>query len=156
MRIYLLPLVIVMFLASCNEKPVTIDDPRNHPERYRKVDTATTVKMQEVLKQDVYLNDLDPNAGMDIQPKTITMFYYTEQDSTETIYEYVVDQKLDGQDYKDEGVSFLHLKKDGQVLDYKFLANNRDVLRFEYVKDGTVHEYFPKNRPTAPPVILPD
>ena len=83
----------ILLLASCNEKPVVIDDPRNHPELYKKVDTVERVKTMEVLKQDIYLNDLDPDAGMEIQKDQINMFYRSEQDSIDDYYDYVVNRE---------------------------------------------------------------
>ncbi|PRP66778.1 hypothetical protein [Nonlabens agnitus] len=146
----------VLLLASCNEKPVVIDDPRNHPEQFKKVDTVERVKMMEVLKQDTYLNDLDPDAGMEIQKDQINMFYRSEQDSIDDYYDYVVNQDYNGKNYAEEGVTFLHLIRNGDSLHYEIIANNRDVLRFKYLGDDSIHEFFPAKRPGKLPEILPN
>ena len=146
----------VLLLISCNEKPVIINDPRNHPEQYKKVDTVQQVKMLEVLKQDVYLNDLDPDAGMEIQKDQINMFYRSEQDSIDDFYEYVVNQDYNGKNYKDEGVSYLHLIRDGDSLHYEIIANDRNVLRFKYLGDNSIHEFFPAKQPGKMHEIFPN
>jgi hypothetical protein len=148
--------VLLTFIYACNDKPVTIDDPRNHPERYKKSSVAEKSQLVEVLKHDTYLNDLDLSAGMEITANSINMFYRTDQDTLDDIYRYVIDQKYDGENYRDQGKSYLHLIKNGDSLHYEILKNTRDVLRFKFMRDGNVHEYFPEKQPTAPPVVLPD
>lgn len=146
----------LLLLASCNEKPVVINDPRNNPEQFKVVDTVERVKMMEVLKQDTYLNDLDPDAGMEIQKNQINMFYRSEQDSIDDYYDYVVNQDYAGKNYKEEGVSFLHLIRNGDSLHYEIIANDRNVLRFKYMGDNSIHEFFPAKRPGKMPIILPN
>ncbi len=148
--------ILIGLLASCNEKPVVIDDPRNHPELYKKVDTTARVKGMEVLKQDVYLNDLDPNAGMAIEKDQINLFYRSEEDSIDDYYDYVVNQTYQGKDYADQGISYLHLIRDGDSLHYEIIANNRNVLRFKYLGDDSIHEFFPAKKPGKMPIILPN
>ena len=152
----LYPLSLLFFLTSCNEKPVVVDDARNHPEFYKKVDSVKQKPVLQVLKQDVYLNDLDPNAGMEIESRQINMFYRSEQDSINDYYGYVVDQTYNGKNYKDEGVSYLHLIKNGDSLHYQILANDRNYLRFKFMGDQSIHEYFPAKRPGKPPIVVPN
>lgn len=142
-------------MISCNEKPVIINDPRNNPEQFKKVDTLASKELQ-VLKQDTYLNDLDTSAGMDIAADRINMFYRTETDTVNDYYNYVVNQQLKGESTAEEGISYLHLIKNGDTLDYEILKNDRDVLRFKFLRDGTIHEYFPEKKPGKAPNVIPD
>ncbi len=153
---YFLILCAVLLCMACNDKPVVIDDPRNHPERYKKVDTVEQIKGPEVLKQDIYLNDLNPEAGIAIEQNQVNLFYWSKQDSVNDYYDYVVNQRYKGKNYKDEGVSFLHLIRNGDSLHYEILVNNRSVLRFKYLEDGSINEYFPAKKPGKMPIVLPD
>ncbi|WP_148311393.1 hypothetical protein [Nonlabens marinus] len=144
----------LLLLNSCNEKPVVIEDPRNNPEQFKKVDPS--IKLPQVLKQDTYLNDLDTSAGMEISSDRINMFYRTETDTINDYYDYIVDQEFKGNSTADDGVSYLHLIRDGDTLDYEILKNDRSVLRFKFMRDSTVHEYFPETRPGKAPTVIPD
>jgi hypothetical protein len=152
---YFLALIGIVLLSSCNEKPVIVEDPRRNPEQFIKVDSLTSKELQ-VLKQDSYINDLDTNAGMEISQNRINMFYRTETDTINDYYNYVVDQKLKGKSTAAEGISYLHLIRGGDSLHYQILKNDRSVLRFKFVKDSTIHEYFPENVPGKAPKVIPD
>ncbi len=150
----LFALIAFITLTSCNEKPVVIEDPRNNPEQFKKVDPS--VKLPQILKQDTYLKDLDSSAGMEISSDRINMFYRTETDTINDYYDYVVNQELNGNSTASEGISYLHLLRDGESLDYQILKNDRSVLRFKFMRDSTVHEYFPEKRPGKAPTVIPD
>jgi hypothetical protein len=152
---YFFALIGIVVLSSCNEKPVIVKDPRRNPEQFIKVDTLTSKELQ-VLKQDSYINDLDTRAGMEISQKRINMFYRTETDTMNDYYEYVVDQNLSGKSSAAEGVSYLHLIRKGDSLHYQILKNDRTVLRFKFLKDSTIHEYFPENLPGKAFIVIPD
>jgi hypothetical protein len=68
----------------------------------------------------------------------------------------VVNQKLNGKSTATEGISYLHLIRKGDSLHYQILKNDRDVLRFKFLKDSTIHEYFPENVPGKAPKVIPD
>jgi hypothetical protein len=151
---FFFPLIGLLLLASCNEKPVVVNDPRKNPEQFKKVDTLS--KELQVLKQDTYLNDLDTSAGMDITTNRVNMFYRTETDTINDYYAYIVNQKLHGKSTADEGISYLHLIRSGDTLDYQILKNDRSVLRFKFLRDSTIHEYFPEKQPGKVPIVIPD
>lgn len=151
----LFSLIALLLLASCNEKPVIIKDPRKNPEQFKKTDTLATKELQ-VLKQDTYLNDLDTHAGMEISSNRINMFYRSETDTIDDYYNYLVNQELKGKSTAAEGISYLHLIRKGDTLDYQILKNDRSVLRFKFLRDSTIHEYFPEKKPGKAPIVIPD
>ncbi|WP_194850664.1 hypothetical protein [Nonlabens antarcticus] len=154
MKNYVFAIIGLLILSSCNEKPVVIEDPRNNPEQFKKVDTLS--KELQVLKQDSYLNDLDINAGMEITSNLINMFYRSETDTTNNYYDYIVDQSLNGKSTANKGISYLHLIRENDSLHYEILKNDRTALRFKFLRDSTIHEYFPENKPGTPPTVIPD